>query len=433
MTPEINYILSLQAVRDRAHHVLFLAESNRLNHFDYNPDRLTDVVQYVTNVIKDGYGPDKYAQIPPHGRWQHFLVGDVDRIATLLHRYKHRGYNLKEEARSLVDLFFVSVLLDAGAGDAWKFREPDTEATFVRSEGIAVASLHMFLNGEFATVSSTRKDVVLGAALRDLKASQLELGFQIEESNPFIGTAARVELLNALGKSLLDLPEIFGDDGRPGNLVDYLLAKAGQTGPIDFEDLWQLLQKVLLPIWPSSRTQLDGHPVGDAWPLHALAQNPDPSAPPQHQKYANIQPFHKLTQWLAYSLMVPFERLLRRPFENAHLATGLPEYRNGGVFVDLGVLTLKPRSLEQGRKNSGGDLPAFEATGDEIVEWRALTVALLDKVHGALQETELAAAQLTLPQVLEAGSWKAGRKLAAENRPDTKSSPILIMGDGTLF
>lgn len=61
-----------------------------------------------------------------------------------------------------MDLFFVSVLLDAGAGDTWSFKEPDTGNVYTRSEGIAVASLYMFLDGEFAGKDSERKDVVYG-------------------------------------------------------------------------------------------------------------------------------------------------------------------------------------------------------------------------------------------------------------------------------
>lgn len=148
---------------------------------------------------------------------------------------------------------------------------------------------------------------------------------------------------------------------------------------------------------------------------------------------AAIQPFHKLTQWLAYSLRVPFERILSIKWINAELGTGLPEYRNGGLFVDMGVLTMKPETLEKGKKISGGELPCFGAGDNEIVEWRAMTVALLDELHGMIQKKLGRSVHLTLPQMLEAGSWKAGRELAAEKRPETKSSPILNSGDGTLF
>ena len=86
----------------------------------------------------------------------------MPRIQKLIERWDASGYDDKEKVRSLLDLFFVSVLLDAGAGDTWKFREPETGAVFNRSEGIAVASLYMFLNGDFASKGSERKDVVHG-------------------------------------------------------------------------------------------------------------------------------------------------------------------------------------------------------------------------------------------------------------------------------
>ncbi|KAI9040308.1 URC4/urg3 family protein [Aspergillus affinis] len=429
MNKDVQYILSLQAVRERANHILALAKENRLNHFDYHEDRLDGAVQYVAGIIKHDYGPNNFHEIPPHGRWQHFQVSSVDRIGKLLGQWESAGYNKTEQARGLVDLFFVSVLLDAGAGDKWRFTEPDTGLVLGRSEGIAVATLHMFLKGQFSSAEYGRKDVVLGETLRDFSENTLREGFQITDENPFVGVSARVELLRSLGRSLLRLPDVFGESGRPGSLVDYLVSQAGDGNTIDFGILWTTLQKVLLPIWPSTRTQLSGHPVGDAWPLKALSDHP----PSPNLPYHTIQPFHKLTQWLAYSLMVPLERLLAMTWRNADIATGLPEYRNGGVFIDTGVLTLKPEALARGVKNSGVDLPAFDATADEIVEWRALTVALLDRVHEAIQQTDLGPQQLTLPQVLESGTWKAGRELAAEKRPETRSSPILILGDGTLF
>lgn len=149
---------------------------------------------------------------------------------------------------------------------------------------------------------------------------------------------------------------------------------------------------------------------------------------------AGIAPFHKLTQWLGYSLTVPFARVLGWQVANDGLGTGLPEYRNGGLFYDLGALRLKPAVLEAGRKASGQELPLYPATGDTIVEWRAMTVALLDELHRLVAaHFENEGVKLSVAQVLEAGSWLGGRELAAKLRPETKSSPILFEGDGTLF
>lgn len=134
--------------------------------------------------------------------------------------------------------------------------------------------------------------------------------------------------------------------------------------------------------------------------------------------------------------MVPFVRLLNLSWKNDNLLTGLPEYRNGGLFIDTGLLTLKPEVLARGLATSGEALPMFDPAEDVIVEWRALTVALLDVMHVKVNEKLRgmgAKKDLSLAQVLEAGTWKAGRVLAAEKRPETRSSPILIVSDGTLF
>jgi hypothetical protein len=134
-------------------------------------------------------------------------------------------------------------------------------------------------------------------------------------------------------------------------------------------------------------------------------------------------PFHKLSQWLAYSLFEPLERSGRTIHQPGAL-TGLPEYRNGGLLVDLGVLV--PRRADIRTR--------IHAPGDEvIVEWRALTVAVLDRVAEAVRERlGKSPAELPLACVLEGGTWAAGRAVAAELRPGG-GSPIQIDSDGTVF
>jgi hypothetical protein len=111
--------------------------------------------------------------------------------------------------------------------------------------------------------------------------------------------------------------------------------------------------------------------------------------------------------------------LMNVHFAGAELMTGLPEYRNGGLFIDTGVLTLKKadekrglqefhRNAEREGKKSLEVVPMFAPDDDVIVEWRAVTVGFLDlllvEVNSALglHGNE----KLTLPQMLEAGSWK---------------------------
>lgn len=194
----------------------------------------------------------------------------------------------------------------------------------------------------------------------------------------------------------------------------------------------------LAPIWPQSRHQINGVPLGDCWPCDRM-----PASPPD---YARFVPFHKLTQWLAYSLMEPMRRLMNARFTHVHLMTGLPEYRNGGLLIDTGLLTLREADVERGQRQyhevmqkrgveSMEVVPAFEPSDDVIVEWRAVTVGFLDEIAKHVNERLGLAGpkKLSLAQVLEAGTWKGGREIAAVSRPNTKEPPIMIISDGTVF
>ncbi|KAL7802258.1 DUF1688 domain-containing protein [Trichoderma aethiopicum] len=421
---DIQYLKSLRAVRERSRIVLEAARNGGLNNFELDESRMKETAEFVAGVISRDFGPDRYAEIPPHGRWEHFSIGGIPRLENLVQKWQDSEVPDVEITRRLIDLFFVSVLLDAGAGDTWAFREPGGDKAYGRSEGIAVASLYMFNDGAFASPTVGIKSTVDGHALSKLTEDVFIQHFQVSPQNPIVGAASRIELLNSFGKSLLSLPEIFGTNGRPGLLV------GNKDNGLDYEALWDILQKLLLPAWPSNRPRINGQPIGDAWPLRVLQERSGDSENPT----AGIHPFHKLTQWLGYSLTVPFMKVLKRNWINIDKGTGLPEYRNGGLLVDMGVLKLKPEVLAKGLEASGQKLPLFSSTGDVIVEWRAMTVALLDELHKHVND--ILAPQgvsLSLPQLLEAGSWKSGRELAAKHRPETRSSPILIDGDGTLF
>ncbi|OJJ52769.1 hypothetical protein ASPSYDRAFT_73350 [Aspergillus sydowii CBS 593.65] len=428
---DIEYLKSLQAVRERAQLVLQAACKDELSHFHYNASKMPKVAEFVTGIITRDFGPDKFDRIPPHGRWQHFDIGNVPRVDRLTEEWQGTGCDKLEVTRRLVDLFFVSVLLDAGAGDVWKFTEPGTGKAYGRSEGIAVASMYMMKAGAFSSQTENLLRVD-GHGLAALTTDTFRKHFQISAENPILSDTSRVNLLNSVGSSLLALPKFFGQDGRPGQLVDYLLQTRNESEQLDFDILWSVLQELLLPAWPKDRTQVAGVPVGDAWPLQVLERvNTNQTG---RSEALHIQPFHKLTQWLAYSITVPFLRVLGLEWKNVERATGLPEYRNGGLFIDLGVLELRDQTLKQGLASSNQDIPSFAASSDVIVEWRAMTVALLDELHKLVSEgLGRQGIRLSLPQMLEAGTWKGGRELAAQLRPQTKSSPILIQGDGTLF
>jgi hypothetical protein len=136
-----------------------------------------------------------------------------------------------------------------------------------------------------------------------------------------------------------------------------------------------------------------------------------------------MMPLHKLSQWLAYSLIEPLQTAGITVTDIDGL-TGLAEYRNGGLFVDIGVLAF--RDTEDAQRKHG-------VASSLVVEWRALTVALLDRLADGLRHRlKVDAASLPLAKILEGGTWAAGRLLARERRADF-SPPVRVISDGTVF
>ena len=404
----IAYLRSPLAIRARCETLFDAALAGSLSHFAVELDALPAVIDKVVAVTRAAY-PD--LEIPVHGRTNHFRAGGIDRVAALDARLGGAGgLAADDRARAWIDLIVVSVLLDAGAGDAWRYREAETGLVIGRSEGLAVASLRAFEAGVFSS-DPARPLQVDTAGLTGLDPARLAAAFQAGPDNPLDGLDGRVGLVRALGAALAAAPGTFAG-GRPGGLVDHLDAIA-PTRTVESTAILRALLDGLAPIWPG-RIELAGTNLGDVW-HHPAAGGAGPSA--------GLVPFHKLSQWLAYSLFEPLERSGRTIAQPGAL-TGLPEYRNGGLFVDLGVLV--PRRAEI--------RTIVHAPGDEvIVEWRALTVALLDRVAEAVRvRLGKSPAELPLARVLEGGTWAAGRAIAAELRSGG-GPPIRIRSDGTVF
>ncbi|KAF2140408.1 uncharacterized protein K452DRAFT_274178 [Aplosporella prunicola CBS 121167] len=435
----VAYLRSIWAVRDRSKLVLDRAKRNQLKHFTVDMSKFSDTAAYVVSIIKRDFAPN-YAAIPAHGRWQHFEVGGRPRIDQLMATWPST-VDSQERTRRLVDLFVVSVLLDAGAGTRWQYRSKESGKFYRRSEGLAVASLEMFKAGMFSS-DPAEPCQVDSAGLRKLDVKTVARGLQVTDQNVIEGLEGRASLLVRLGDALQN-QEIFGADGRPGNMLDYLLSHpsthASSVPIVPLPTLWKVLMDGLSPIWPASRTQIDGVSIGDAWPCSVMPSHPT-------TPWENIVPFHKLTQWLAYSIMVPMNKLLSVHFAGEHLLTGLPEYRNGGLLVDTGLLTLKPEDSKRGLANyqqnaekkgqpSMEVVPLFTADDDVIVEWRAVTVGFLDELLAEVNSLLGLRGndKLSLAQMLEAGTWKGGREIAEVSRPNTKEPPIMILSDGTVF
>lgn len=401
----VAWLRSPAAIRERCHSLFSLAERDALPNFEMHLSALPAAADYVAETIKQNYPT---LQIPYHARWRHFAAGGIDRWGQLV---KSLGALDRDEiARIRFDLCVTSVLLDAGSGPHWKYDEEGRTVT--RSEGLAVASLHAFKAGLFSGDKSRplRADA---AGLIPLAPNAIAHAFQVSESNPLVGVEGRAALMRNLGQALKSRPDLFGSDARIGGLYDYLLAHAVKDGKLPATAILAAVLEGLGPIWPS-RITIEGMNLGDVWRHRGLMSG---------DLTSGLVPFHKLSQWLTYSLV--------EIFEDAGIAvtrlddlTGLPEYRNGGLFIDLGVLLVRHDALKK------YPIPVED---EAVVEWRALTLALLDHIAGPVRvRLGKTAAEMPLARILEGGTWAAGRRIAKEKRADG-GPPLIIASDGTVF
>ena len=394
---EVSALLSADAVRARCAIVSEAVERGETRNFRLVPGQLDEAVRRVVDVTRRRY-PD--LEVPHHSRWRHFSTVGIGCLILVA-----PGADTDETARARIDLAILSVLLDAGAGPHWRYRDVATGQILSRSEGLAVASLRAMQSGLFSADPETpwRADA---AALAQITPERLALAFQHTAENELAGFEGRAALLRRLGEVCAASPSLFGAPARLGGLYDCWSAR-GESLPA--AEILRTLLHVFAPIWPP-RISVAGVPLGDCGRHSAIPGD-------------GLVPFHKLCQWLAYSLIEPLDAAGLRVVELDGL-TGLAEYRNGGLFLDCGVIEPREPGLLQ---------RPLDLLSEPIVEWRALTVTLLDRLAILVREQlGKSAHEFPLVKVLEGGSWAAGREIAFERRADG-SPPLSIVTDGTLF
>jgi hypothetical protein len=399
------------AIRARCGQLLARARAGESRWFAVDDGLLEAAAREVAQSTRQRY---PRLRIPLHSRWRHFEAGGVDRKGELDRLLA--PLPAVDRAHALIDLAFTSVLLDGGAGPDWKYVEPATGQAFTRSEGLAVASFHAFTGGLFSS-NRDRPCQADAEGLRALLTDHLAAAFQVSEANPLVGLESRAVLLRRLGEVLAEQPEVFGDEqARPGGIFDMIVSPLGPSVPptadVAAHDILSQILIALSGIWPADNT-IDGVPLGDCW-RHAAVRGEGLTD--------GWVPFHKLSQWLTYSLLEPFE-WAGVQVRGLDALTALPEYRNGGLLIDSGVLRLRDASAAHAVWQPGDEL---------IVEWRALTVALMDEVAtGVRKLLQLDEQHCPLACVLEGGSWAAGRALAQRLRQGLP--PLQVASDGTVF
>jgi len=405
---EARTLLSAAAVRGSAERMLASALDGALEDWTVDLERLPRVADFVARVVRERYP----GLAPPlHARWRHFVIEGRDLWREILELRNWR--TPAATARAAIDLVTLSVLLDAGASPAWRYQDAATGLVAARSEGLALASLRWFESG---ALSDDPDDPlrVDAAALRRVDQRALDEAFQATAAVPLVGSAGRAALLNRLGAAVAANAELFalGDSPRPGGLYDAFARRAADAR-LPATIILETLLAAFGSIWPD-RASWGGVPLGDCW-LHPAFKGPSAA-----QRYV---PLHKLSQWLTYSLIEPLQSAGLEICGVEEL-TGLAEYRNGGLFVDTEVLV--PRDPAAWSKT-------YAVADPLVVGWRALTVALLDRLVPLVGvRLGLEAGGFSLACMLEGGTWAAGRLIARDRRADG-GPPFHITSDGTVF
>ena len=401
MNETLHDLLTASAVRQRCHAIGKIAENDGLDHFRIDNAAIPNCVDLVIAECLENY-PD--LNIPYHSRWRHFTLGVCD----LWQHYvdtRLQGCSKIEIAKTAIDLVFVSVLLDAGAGGVWKYKDSISGRVLQRSEGLAAASLDLFFNG----LLNGNESALSAVNLERLDLAGLMHCFQVDQSNPLVGTEGRLQLLHNLAGRLNG--RAGSGFSRPGDLIDIFdehLVNAQLPAAV-------ILQEVLKgfnEMWPSGLCESNVF-LGDCGYHSKLEMAGETN---------HLVAFHKLSQWLSYSLVEPLQ-WAGFSVVDLDALTGLPEYRNGGLFIDCGLLQPRNTSLTKQK---------LDVTSEPVVEWRALTVYYLDlvanEVRNKLGKSEV---ELPLASILQGGTWSAGRKLASDKRKG--NPPINLAIDGTIF
>jgi hypothetical protein len=401
---QLQYLRSAQAIRERTGQVFSHITADQSKWFTYDDSKLEATTQYVLEVIKSNYPS---LEVPFHSRWRHFIVNGDNRLDQLINQIQ--DLPSAEKGRRLYELVILSVLLDAGAGAQWQYLDQKTGTLLQRSEGLAIATFDMFCRGFFSDDGSANAST---ARLQSLSMQDLADGFQVTPDNPLLGLESRLALIHRLGKTIASKPTYFGDSPRLGGLFEYVSNQKTNEG-IPASDVLTAVLNSLSDIW-DDRIKFNNHLIGDVW-RHKAATATDATT--------GLVPFHKLSQWLTYSLLEPL-MWDGTVVTGVDQLTGLAEYRNGGLLIDTGLLV--PKSPQVTSRDWSPD-------HEVIIEWRSATVQLLDVIAKRIQH-ELGKTPTTFPLacVLEGGTWAAGRKIASQKR-DGGLPPLNIISQGTLF
>ena len=237
----------------------------------------------------------------------------------------------------MIDLAVVSVLLDAGAGPDWRYVEAGHGQRSPDPRGWAWRACTPSAPG--CSPATRREPLQVDAAgLRRLTADRLAEAFQVARA---IRWWAWTAAWRCCAGSAMRWPRGPGVGAVAGQAACFDRHGDRSAGRRRHDILSQLVGVAV------------GYLVGGQHYWRSAARRL--LAPPRRSGPGLTRgwmPFHKLSQWLTYSLLEPFE-WAGVTVTGLDALTGLPEYRNGGLLLDTGVLRLRDPALGGAHLGSG--------------------------------------------------------------------------------
>lgn len=397
----IAYLRKPNTIRAHCLQICQMVRAGESKHFNYHHEVLEDVADFIVETTKAQY-PD--LKVPLHSRLRHFAnnVSLENEITA-----PDEGARIT----CITELIILSVFLDAGAGSHWRFIDSKTDTTYTRSEGLAIAILRAYQSGIFSERGKDDPLRVDAHKLRQFTEDELKQIFQVSEDHPLEGIDGRLNILREIGRTLSTSGSFPGR--RLGDFMPVLQNNTRKDGSISAYVILQQILSSFPTVWNSAIT-IGNTPLGDVayhyWVKGAFGTD-------------GLVPFHKLAQWLCFSL-VDLLQQIGVQVDGENELTALAEYRNGGLLIDTGLLT---------PIDSAALIEVHEQRSEIITEWRALTISLLDELAIMVRKRlNLDDQRLSLGRFLQGGTWAAGRELAFRLRHDG-ASPLKIASDGSLF
>ena len=187
----MQWLLSPEAIRKQSRLLYDSVLKGDSEHFQLHPHVLNETADFVADTIIERYPK---LNVPYHSRWRHFTINGQDRSEQA---FNHLSSDPLEKARSKVELAFISVFLDAGAGKELSYEDFNTGLSLTRSEGLAAASLNLFTSG----ILSTKPEKPLQTDnISNFSPAKLAHAFQVSYSNPLQGLEGRASLITKLGE-----------------------------------------------------------------------------------------------------------------------------------------------------------------------------------------------------------------------------------------